>query len=119
MHYQLPGQQKGLIMMKDEQIKVALNATEFMDGLSIEGNNFKVTQFLSLREYLLDTIECNKQLVLALEKISNPINFLQEEAAKLGGKLDGKMAIEISNDAATLKEWARKALNLGITQPIK
>ncbi len=45
----------------DKDLEIALKETEFMDGLIIEGNHFKVTQFLSLREHLLDSIDrCKK-----------------------------------------------------------
>jgi uncharacterized protein with ACT and thioredoxin-like domain len=48
--------------------------------------------------------------ISALEKITNPIKYLQEEAEKDGAKLNGYMAIEITKDANFYKEIARKAL---------
>ena len=41
----------------DDKLKEALEETEFLDGMVIEGNNRKVTQFLSLREHLLASIK--------------------------------------------------------------
>ncbi len=46
----------------------------------------------------------------ALEKIENPIKWLQIEAEKNGYELNGDMAIQTSNDANYLKGIARTAL---------
>lgn len=45
----------------------------------------------------------------ALEKIANPINFMQAEL-KEGETINGQMAIQLSNDAAYLKSIAITAL---------
>ena len=37
--------------------KLALAATATMDGLLLEGNNHKITQFLSLHKHLADALE--------------------------------------------------------------
>lgn len=42
--------------MNRDQINYALMITETMDGLSIEGNNHKLSQFLSLREHLIEAL---------------------------------------------------------------
>ncbi len=46
----------------------------------------------------------------ALEQIAFPIKHLQQEAEREGAKLDGAMAIALSNDANWLKNIAKKAL---------
>ena len=52
-----------------------------------------------------------KQLAIsALEKIANPIKYLQDEAEKEGAKLNGYMAVEISKDVNFYRDIARKAL---------
>jgi hypothetical protein len=53
-----------------------------------------------------------KVLEDALNKIANPIIYLQSKAEKEGSKLDGLMAIEFSNSAICLKEIARAALEV-------
>jgi len=53
-----------------------------------------------------------KVLEDALNKIANPIIYLQSKAEKEGSKLDGLMAIEFSNSASCLKEIARAALEV-------
>jgi len=49
-------------------------------------------------------------LVDALEKISKPIAYLQNEAEKQGCKLDGVGAIQLSNNANWLSSIANQAL---------
>jgi hypothetical protein len=46
----------------DKKLKIALEETEFLDGMIIEGNHFKVAQFLSLREHLLESIKRCEEL---------------------------------------------------------
>ena len=48
--------------------------------------------------------------ISALQKIANPIKYLQDEAEKDGAKLDGYMAIQLTEDANFYQEIARKAL---------
>jgi len=48
--------------------------------------------------------------IVALKKIANPIQYLQEEAEKEGAKSDGYMAIQLIKDANFYQEIARKAL---------
>ena len=48
----------------------------------------------------------------ALQKIANPIAFMQEEAVKEGAQLNGMMAIQIASDPNYLKNIAQTALNL-------
>lgn len=47
----------------------------------------------------------------ALEKIANPLKYLQDEAERDGCKLNGVMAAQLCNDANWLKSIATKALN--------
>jgi hypothetical protein len=46
----------------------------------------------------------------ALEKIANPISYLQREAKESGYILNGQKAYELSNDANWLKNIAIEAL---------
>jgi hypothetical protein len=48
--------------------------------------------------------------VEALAKIADPIGYMRKEAELIGGKLDGRMAVELSDSANYLKEIARDAL---------
>lgn len=48
--------------------------------------------------------------ISALQKIANPIKYLQDEAEKEGARLDGYMAIQLTKDANFYQEIARKAL---------
>ena len=48
--------------------------------------------------------------ISALQKIVNPIKYLQEEAEKEGARLDGYMAIQLTKDANFYQEIARNAL---------
>ncbi|WAJ27592.1 hypothetical protein [Antarcticirhabdus aurantiaca] len=50
-------------------------------------------------------------LKAALERIVNPIGFMQKQAEATGFKLDGHMAMTLSNDANYLKGIAQKALD--------
>jgi len=50
-----------------------------------------------------------RELVEALDKISNPIFYLRKEAESSGGTLNG-FAVQLSNDANYLKGIARTAL---------
>ena len=61
---------------------------------------FQITEFKK-------KLETTKQ---ALQKIANPISFMREEAEKNGYKLDGVMAIKLSEDHNYLKEIARQAI---------
>lgn len=40
-----------------EKALTALGATGTLDGLSIEGNSYKITQLLALREHLLNAVQ--------------------------------------------------------------
>ena len=46
----------------------------------------------------------------ALEEISNPIPFMRKRAEQEGGKLNGQMAVALSDDANFLKSIAREAI---------
>ena len=48
--------------------------------------------------------------ISALQKIANPIKYLQDEAEEEGARLDGYMAIQLTKDANFYQEIARKAL---------
>ena len=48
--------------------------------------------------------------ISALQKIANPIKYLQDEAGKEGARLDGYMVIQLTKDANFYQEIARKAL---------
>jgi hypothetical protein len=53
----------------------------------------------------------SEQLAIsALDKIAHPIKYLQSEAEKEGAKIDGYMAIQITQDANFYQEIADKAL---------
>lgn len=47
----------------------------------------------------------------ALEEIADPIGHMQQRAKEEGRKIDGHMAIVLSNDAEYLKGIARNALS--------
>lgn len=51
-----------------------------------------------------------EELLEALQKIQNPVAYLQN-SLKEGERLDGVMAVALSNDANWLKEIARKAID--------
>lgn len=58
-----------------------------------------------------DPIIYNDQIATgALEKIANPIVYLQKEAEKSGASLNGQAAIMLANDANWLRDIAKKAL---------
>jgi hypothetical protein len=47
----------------------------------------------------------------ALQRISNPVSALQNDAKMDGAELNGHMAVQLSNDANMLKQWANSALH--------
>lgn len=51
-----------------------------------------------------------EELEAALQKIQNPVRFLQDQCAKEGKSLDGVMALALSKDPVYLQEIARHAL---------
>lgn len=53
-----------------------------------------------------------ERLRAALQKIANPIGYLQEYAKQEGRQLDGHVAVQISKDAGWLKSEAAKALSI-------
>lgn len=55
-------------------------------------------------------IKFHDHLTEALERIANPIEFMQREAKKNGDELNGRAAILLSNDAQYLKDIAKNAL---------
>jgi hypothetical protein len=65
--------------------------------------------------FLIDQLKLaqdNLSIALAaLEKISDPIGFLQKESEKDGSNLDGIMALNYANNAANLQAIAEQALN--------
>lgn len=65
--------------------------------------------------FLIDKLklaEDNLSIALgALDKITNPIAFLQKEAEATGEKLNGVMALNYANNAANLQAIAEQALN--------
>jgi predicted nucleic acid-binding Zn-ribbon protein len=82
-------------------------------------------QVAALREDLADMfnvgpvcLECQrkddriKALEDALNKIADPISYLQSKAEKEGKQLDGQMVIAFSNSANCLKDIARAALEV-------
>lgn len=54
--------------------------------------------------------EQNEKLLSALEKIENPILFLQKEAKSQGASLNGLMAVALSKDCEWLKSIASEAI---------
>jgi len=55
--------------------------------------------------------------IQALEDIANPIGALQRYAEKQGRKLDGHVAVQLSNDPGYLKGMASDALAT-LRQPV-
>ena len=51
-----------------------------------------------------------KIAVMALRNILEPIKYLQDKAKEDGAKLDGYMAIQLTQNASLYQEIARKAL---------
>ena len=51
-----------------------------------------------------------KIAVMALKNILEPIKYLQDKAKEDGAKLDGYMAIQLTQNASLYQEIARKAL---------
>jgi len=47
----------------------------------------------------------------SLWRIANPVAAFQDDANKEGTKLDGHMALSMSDDANMLKQWANSALH--------
>lgn len=58
-------------------------------------------------------IQYSKEEIMrqALEKIANPIAYLQQEAKDQGGQLDGMGAIALANNANWLSSIAARALH--------
>lgn len=69
-------------------------------------------------EPLLSTVkrlqEENERYKSALNKIVNPIHYLQEEAKKQDASLNGMMAIQLSRDHEWLRSIALKALESSV-----
>jgi hypothetical protein len=69
------------------------------DEMAIDSMNSELTQLKAE----------NERLKAALEQISNPIKFMQNNL-KEGEKLDGFYAIQLSQSASYLKDIAKEAL---------
>lgn len=54
--------------------------------------------------------EQNEKLKEALEKIQNPVLYLQKQAEASGAKIDGLMAVALSKDCEWLKNIAYETL---------
>lgn len=71
-------------------------------------------KYIELESYRTQSTEVKTQgaeeLLEALQKIQNPVAYLQN-SLKEGERLDGVMAVALSNDANWLKEIARKAID--------
>lgn len=52
----------------------------------------------------------NKRLRAALDKVANPITYLQKEAQAQGDVLNGGMAVALANDPHWLRSIASEAL---------
>ena len=75
----------------------------------IKSHITKLDELIELKK--LRVADVSGQLAIsALEKIVNPIKYLQDEAEKDGARLNGYMAIEVTKDVNFYKEIARKAL---------
>lgn len=48
----------------------------------------------------------------ALERIANPLKFIQESAERAGMSLDGRVAAQLASDAGWLKGIAKRALEV-------
>lgn len=59
-----------------------------------------------------------EKVVDALEKIANPVKYLQDKAKEEGFHLNGQMAIQLSNDPGWLRQAATDALNQ-LNAPLK
>jgi hypothetical protein len=54
--------------------------------------------------------EHNEKLLSALEKIQNPVLYLQKQAQSQGASFDGLMAVALSKDCEWLKSIAYEAI---------
>lgn len=86
------------------------------DGaIKLEGTNTHVKQSKDIPE-LINSLANVKSpsdvsvLKEALEKIDNPIEYLQRKAKEEGYELDGLNAVQLSNSAHWLKQIAHEAL---------
>ncbi|MAE82814.1 MAG: hypothetical protein CMB80_08780 [Flammeovirgaceae bacterium] len=52
----------------------------------------------------------NTRFRQALERIANPVKYMQAEAEREGNELNGAMAFQLSNDPEYLKRIAELAL---------
>lgn len=85
---------------------------EWMDDSSNGANNVSSGLFPTA-EWLDESFSCPcERYKEALERISNPIRYLQQEADITGAKLDGVMAIKLSEDA----NWLQKLASAALTQ---
>jgi hypothetical protein len=50
------------------------------------------------------------KMIEALRKIAYPISYLQEEATKIGAKLEGQAAVQLSKDPQWLRSIAEDCL---------
>lgn len=53
----------------------------------------------------------NAELRQALKHIAYPLKAMQEDADRKGFQIDGRMAVQVSEDANYLREVAKKALS--------
>lgn len=74
---------------------------DWLNGLIENNNNSKA---IEIRQHI-------QHLENALWRISDPLGALEKEAGESEMELNGVMAVQIANDASTLKQWASDALN--------
>lgn len=60
--------------------------------------------------FLPGKIAREELLLSALQKIANPMEYLTNEAVKSGGKLDGRMAMQLCYDVSWVRQIARDTL---------
>lgn len=98
-------------VLAEEVRKLREDLAESGDGDSWREACIRVAKELeervALNKNLQEQVDNYKK---ALEKIKEPIKFFRAEAEATGCKLDGMMAIQLSDNANYLKEIAEKAL---------
>lgn len=72
----------------------------------------KITECGSLRDDSETLRAENERYREALDKIADPVKYLQLQAEQAGGALDGRVATELSRDPWFLREIAEKALEV-------
>lgn len=85
----------------------AFNGDHFIMDEETKGN---VTFIVEACNNYYKLKEQNEKLKEALEKIQNPVLYLQKQAEASGAKIDGLMAVALSKDCEWLKNIAYETL---------